>query len=115
MRATLTRTALASAIALAVVGFIEADSLHGELLKGGIALQFFLDDGAQIESGDLQNLQGLPELRCENQRLGLSLPKILTKSGPAHRDEKRRGSSQMGVREESDGTTGSRTPKSSLR
>ena len=41
-------------------------------LQQRIALQFFLDKGRQIEIGQLQQLDGLHQLRGHHQRLGLA-------------------------------------------
>ena len=41
----------------------EADAVHGELFEGGIALELFLNDGAQVEGGDLEDFERLPQLR----------------------------------------------------
>jgi hypothetical protein len=64
-----------------VGGGVEAVGLAGDVLKGGVILKLFLDDGAEIESGDLKDFQGLPELGRENEGLVLALAEILVKAG----------------------------------
>ena len=68
---------------------VEADALHRKFFEGGIALEFLLDDGTEIEGGDLKDFEGMPELRRENQRLVLALAKILAETGTAHEDGRR--------------------------
>lgn len=105
-----------AAVVVRVFGrLVETHPLHGELFERRIALQLLLDHGAEIERRHLKNFQGVPQLGRQNQRLGLALPQILAKSGPAHEYDGEWGSSQTGVRRESEGMTGSRTPNSPLR
>jgi hypothetical protein len=43
--------------------------------------ELLLDDGTQVQSGDLKDFQGLPKLGGENQRLALTLAEVLIKPG----------------------------------
>ena len=38
-------------------GFLETDVVHGHLFQGRIGLQFLLDGGAEIQGGDLEDLE----------------------------------------------------------
>ncbi len=64
-----------------VGGGVEAVGVVGNVLEGGVALEFVLDDGAQVEGGDLKNFQRLAKLGGEDERLALPLAKVLVKSG----------------------------------
>ena len=65
-------------------GFLEADIVHGHLLERRVGLQFLLDGGAEVERGDLQDLQRLPHLRRQHELLRLPLVETLLESGAAH-------------------------------
>ena len=62
-----------------------AHALHGKLLERRIGLELLLDHRAQVERGDLQDLERLAQLRRKDERLRLALPKILAETSCAHR------------------------------
>jgi len=46
---------------------VEAHPLHRQLLQGGVGLEFLLNHGPQVERRDLQDLEGVPQLRRQHQ------------------------------------------------